>query len=240
MSKYAVKVKQSPGWDRNPVGMVSISQNQASHEGAKLDALLEWGIGNHTDCILNISDTLHRHNLVRAGMAPEQALAAARALGDEWMERNAAILARHKDRFSCIHRWNDWLFHADFAAVHDAVQDYFESVPAFREAALTDIQSFIGRKRNRGEDQEYDDLYRSSHAYLLEETAAYIIMSRTYAANRIYPAKPLLTFEYLRQAPDLPPVLRGMERAMCVRVLFKRLRGGAGETGAGTTGDSAA
>ncbi|MBU0800510.1 MAG: tRNA-dependent cyclodipeptide synthase [Alphaproteobacteria bacterium] len=223
MSNYAVKVKQSPGWNKNPVGMISISQGQEAHEGAKLDALLQWGIDNHHTCLLNISDTLHRHNLIRMGIAPDDAMQAAYRLGNEWMQRNADILNRHKHKMHRIHRWNDWLTHPQFESVHAMVLAHYDHAPTFRAAALADIEKFIGRKKGHGVDVEYDRLHKSSHIYLLEETAAYIIMARTYAANRVYPAKPLLTFEYLRHTPDLPPLLRGMEKAMCVRVLFKRL-----------------
>ena len=230
MNKYNVKIKQSPGWDRNPVGMISISHGQENHEGAKLDALLAWGIANHSTCLLNISDTLHRHNLIRAGATPDEAMQNAYRLGNEWMQRNAAVLARHKDRFSRIHRWNDWLHHPEFPGVHAQVLAFYADVTPFRAAADADILDFIGRKRTEADDHEYTRLETASRAYLLEETAAYIIMARTYAANRVYPAKPLRTFEYLRCTPDLPPLLQGMERAMCVRVLLKRIRAGAEPT----------
>lgn len=223
MSNYAVKVKQSPGWDKNPVGMISISQGQINHEGAKLAALLDWGLRHHETCLLNISDTLHRHNLIRAGQTPEEAAQEAFRLGNEWMQRNAAVLEKTMSRFARVHRWNDWLYHADFAATHDAVWRHFEQDRDYRAAAMTDIAFFMERKEAQGESTTAAQRFESSRAYLLEETAAYIIMARTYAANRVYPAKPLQSFEYLRQTPDLPPLLRGMERAMCVRVLLKRM-----------------
>lgn len=224
MSEYKVKIKQSPGWNLNPVGMISISQGQENHEGAKLDALLQWGIENHQQCLLNISDTLYRHNLIRDGVPAPEAAQESFRLGNEWMQRNAVTLSRHKDKFSRIHRWNDWLHHPEFNAVHAKVIEYYEHVPTFRACADADIESFIGRKRSQGADEAFTRLETASRAYLLEETAAYIIMARTYAANRVYPAKPLQTFEYLRHAPGLPPLLQGMERAMCVRVLLKRVR----------------
>src|SRR5690606_26061616 len=105
MNSYAVKVKQSPGWDNNPVGMISISHGQQAHEGAKLDALLRWGLESHERCLLNISDTLHRHNLIRLGAPPEVALQTAFRMGNEWMQRNADILGRYKNNFHHIHRW---------------------------------------------------------------------------------------------------------------------------------------
>lgn len=223
MSRYSVKIKQSPGWDQNPVGMISISQGQVNHEGDKLDALLAWGLANHKQCYLNISDTLHRHNLLRHGHDEQEAAQTAFRLGNEWMQRNAAILEKYLPRFAHVHRWNDWLYHAEFEDTHKAVWAQFENDPAFREAALTDIAFFVARKQAQGEDTTDQEKFDSSQKYLLEETAIYIIMARTYAANRVYPAKPLATFEYLRHTPDLPPLLRGMERAMCVRVLLKRM-----------------
>lgn len=225
MSKYCVKIKQSPGWDKNDTGMISISQGQEAHEGAKLEALLDWGVTNHKFCLLNISDTLHRHNLIRNGMDADSAATAAYRLGNEWMQRNAAALDKYRHRFYRIHRWNDWLHHPEFNIVHDAVQSYFIHNPGFRQAAMADIESFTTRKGAQAENTSPEARFNSTRDYLLEETAAYIIMSRTYAANRAYPAKPLQTFEYLRQTPGLPPLLRGMERAMCVRVLLKRLDG---------------
>lgn len=225
MPEYKIKVRKSLGWKSAEKGLISISQGQECHEGDKLDALLAWGIAEHAHCILNISDTLHRHNLIRQGAAPKEALRESQRLGDEWMLRNGETLQKYNSGFYRIHRWNDWLYHGDFSNLNHRVRDFYEYNDAFRAAAQADVNDFIGRKEPE-DGVGPDRAFESSLDYLLEETAAYIIMSRMYRANRIYPGKPLRTFEHLRITPDIPLQLRGMEMSLCVHVTFKRTRDG--------------
>lgn len=221
---YKTKVKQSPGWDSYNRCIISISQGQECHNGDKLDALLYWGIENHEECILNISDTLHRHNLIRNGMDRDKAYLKSFAMGNEWAIQNKAILDKHRACLKQIHRWNDWLYHHDFDDVHHGVIKYFNECDAFRNTALSDVERFVERKENQQEGSAIEIKFNNSLDYLLEETAAYIIMSRHYQANRVYPAKALNTFEYLRKTSDLPEIIKGMEQSMHVRVIFKRIK----------------
>lgn len=228
MKSYSVKVKQSPGWQQAESCIISISQGQENHEGEKLAALLEWGVTNHRRCVLNVSDTLHRHNLIAGGMGEAEAFVHARRLGDLWRERNAAFIRPFEASFYRTHRWNDWLFHPDFETVHGHVLSLFAGDAPFRAEAEKDIALFTGRKEKQDAGDEGDLLRATCTAYLLEETAAYIIMSRTYGASRVYPAVPLSTFAYLRDhAAAIPGPMRGMELSRDVRVLLKRRREGA-------------
>lgn len=227
MKSYSVKVKQSPGWQQAESCIISISQGQENHEGEKLAALLEWGVANHRRCILNISDTLHRHNLMAGGTGEAEAFVQARRMGDLWRERNAAFIRPFENSFYRTHRWNDWLFHPDFETVHAHVLSLFTGDAPFRAEAEKDIALFTDRKTKQESPDRTARLRATCTAYLLEETAAYIIMSRTYGASRVYPAVPLSTFAYLRDhATAIPGPMRGMEKSRDVRVLLKRRREG--------------
>lgn len=222
MAEYKIKVKQSPGWKNYNTCLVSISMGQAYHEGSKLDALLSWAAQNYPVKVLNISDTLHRHNLLRGGASENQAFQQAFALGNDWMRRNEDILKRHLPRFQHIHRWGDWTSHPDFSQIQEAITRFYEQNEMFRAAADIDIQSFVLRKESQGEETSIQQKKQSSFNYLMEEIAAYILMGRRYAANRVYPAKPLETFQYLRHASGIPESLKGMENSMCTRILCER------------------
>lgn len=221
MTEYRVRVKQSPGWENFDTCLVSISMGQICHEGSKLDALLSWAVQSHKNCILNISDILHRHNLLRHGAGEQEAFQQAFAMGNEWMRRNDEILRHHLPRFQHIHRWGDWLNHPLFPEMHADILRLYEQNAAFKAAADSDIGGFILRKETQGEDTSAEQKKQSSFAYLMEELAAYILISRRYAASRVYPAKPLETFQFLR-GPGVPDSLKGMEHSMCTRVLLQR------------------
>ena len=99
--------------------------------------------------------------------------------------------------------------------------DFYETNEAFRSAADADIESFIKRKENQGEASARQQKRDSSFAYLMEELAAYILIARRYSASRVYPAKPLETFKFLRQSGIIPESLKGMENSMDTRVSFR-------------------
>ena len=224
MSEYRVKVKNSPGWENFDTCMVSISMGQLCHEGEKLEALLAWAVQNHRVRILNISDTLHRHNLARNGLSDQEAYQRAFALGNEWMQRNDETLKKHLPHFRHIHRWGDWLSHPDFKETERQFLKFYNECPDFKTAADSDIDGFVQRKENQGEKTDRLQKRESSFAYLMEELAAYTLIGRQYAANRVYPAKPLTTFQYLRRSPDVPESLKGMENFMCTRITLNRVR----------------
>ena len=223
MTEYRIRIQNSPGWKDFDTCMVSISMGHAYHEGDKLDALLLWAIQNHKTRVLNISDILHRHNIICAGITETEASQQAYAMGNEWMRRNGDILKRRLPHFQHIHRWGEWLNHPDFEATRKGMLRYYQECPAFKNVVDADIERFSNRKEKQNEISDRDEVRARSFSYLIEELAAYVLIGRQYSANRIYPAKPLETFKYFRTAPSIPQELRGIENSLRSQAVFRKM-----------------
>lgn len=226
MPSHKVRVSQTPDWKSYDTAIVSISHGQPNHEGDRLDSLLAWATSAYKKCVLNISDSLHAHNLTREGHNLAEARAKARQLGDEWLTRNKAIIDKYLDKFTEIRRWDDWLAHPDFPSVHEALWVHYNESPEFRAAIQADIDAFTQRHKDAANDNSLSEKFNSSsRAFLMEELAVYtIVFGKVYDnASRVYPSKPLESTTYLRTAPNLPESIRGMDKGLCTRVILDRI-----------------
>jgi tRNA-dependent cyclodipeptide synthase len=222
MIKYNVSASGDGKWRRYKCGQVAISHGQPAHEGEKFEALLDWACRQFDEVVLNLSDTLYRHNLAAEGHNNFRAALMARTAGDEWLTRNGQVLNAYKDKIIAFHRWDDWLQHSDFPQVFASVTSLHGRDAGLRNAVAADAAEFLERRRKRGP-VDVESFLQGSAAYLLEEIAVYILIGRTYEPARIYPSKDLLCFEYMRRE-SIPASLRGIDMTTHVNVNFKKKR----------------
>ncbi len=217
---YVVHGSGNPGWRECPRCQVGISLWNPAHEGKKFEALLQWATANFDSVILNISDTLYRHNLVASGMGYIDALACSREMGREWHIRNDAAIRRFSSRISKIHHWDDWRKCPEFYKTHNAILDLYALNPDFEKSIEDDVNMFIQRRHIK-DPEEIKKAKKASTSYILEELAGYLLIARAYKPNRVYPSKDLKSFEFLRQS-KVPDDLKGLEEMAHVKVNFKK------------------
>lgn len=217
---YKVSTKTTDArWRDCPRCTLNISMGHDYHEGVKLESLLYWANRRFNFVIVNIGDSLHRHNLIRQGLSPEKAHAESLKMGTDWLERNGASIHRYLTRAHKVHRWSDWLFHDNFQKLLSDMKTYYRQDKGFYDAVQSDINRFLQRQRNGLSTEAIHEASQKSADYLLEEATVYTLMARTYEANRAYPANDLDTLRYLSQ-PDIPAQISGLEKSLQIYIKF--------------------
>ncbi|HRC27107.1 MAG TPA: hypothetical protein PKX87_06725, partial [Alphaproteobacteria bacterium] len=162
-------------------------------------------------CFVHMGDTLQRHNLTDR-LGSEDAHQAARIMGSAWLARNADALDQLEIPYEII-RWDHWLTHPEFPALHAAMREYYDSNIFFRKIVGRDVALFTARNPEANPSRCVD--------YLLEEAAADTLFCRQNPVARLYPASELATYGYLSRT-KIPQHLNGLERGTHVRVSFHR------------------
>ncbi len=178
--KYKVKPLKKGGDQSLSTARLDISVGMEYHEGAKLEATVEWAKSRYQSVIISVADTLQRYNL-------NGDYALSLALGDEWIERNQDII-----KGCIIQRWDDVINHPYYDIRR--VQALYLSNRAFRLLIEDQINSLKFQKTSR----------EASVEYLLEEIAGFAVLFRTQPAIDIYPGSFLKLWEAFRK--NLIPV----------------------------------
>lgn len=173
-----------------------------------------WINDRFENCIINVGDTLHRHNLLHEYNAMEVAHQKAHELGDKWIAKNEHLLQSLTIPYKII-RNDFWLEQSDFQDVHNALWAYYLSDKTFRNIVNNDIETFVNRQK--GKDQNI--VRKASLSYLLEEAAVDILFGKQGGGAHLYPGGRFDCYWYLTDnAQSIPPILRGLENSA-----FKRL-----------------
>lgn len=221
MLKYNISASGDTRWRNCQRAMISISQGNRNLSGDKFEALISWAHNRFQEIIINVSDTLSRHNLIAEGYSEPLAESMAERHGNIWLKEHHHIIKQHKDKIIAIHRWNDWRQHSSYNEINDKIQRFYLDDIGLSKTVHDDCEMFLMRKIEQG----YKDIEHHricSRNYLLEELAAYTIIGRQYKANRIYPSKDLKCFEYMRSSSSIPASLQGLELTTHIHVSFKK------------------
>jgi len=224
MAKYRIKAPKAQIWRKHEICEFGISPGHLSHEGDKLESLLDWGQKNFSKCIINLSDSLYRHNYQAAGLHEIPAYKASLEAGEKWIFQNKKILDNYKNFIEKLFRWDRWIYHADYSKIKSDIDDYYKNNAAFRESIQEDIKDFLDRKIRQGAEIDLNNASIYFKNYLLEEASCYVIIGRSYNPARIYPGKDLKTFEHLRLG-ETPTHLMGMEKIPHIEVSVNRKPG---------------
>ena len=221
MTRYRLRVKSSPNWRNYRRACLSISVGQPVHEGAKLTAALDWINRNFETCIIGVSDTLQRWNLLSApDMTMEEAYTATLQAGDAWLERNRSAIGELKIPVQII-RWDHWLQHPDFAATHEAFQNLYINNNVLRTALDQDTEEFLVRHHATNEADE-QRLISTSRSFILEEIAVYTLLHRELPSAKIYPSQSLEALRVVREG-YVPEAPKGLEAEYHTRITFDRI-----------------
>lgn len=163
---YKVCVNKKGPWRAYDAARIQVSIGNPGYEGAKLRALCEWCAARFDRTGIVVSDTLRRHNLVFAGMAPDRALATARADGDAWIARNAAALALIPR--AEILRWDDLLA--------DPSRRPTPETPEIARVLAETVAAFAARRRV--DEPLREAFVRHSEDFLREELSVFEILFR--------------------------------------------------------------
>ena len=177
---------------------LAVSVGQEYHEGKKLKAAVERINAKYRRVIVDVADTLQRHNLaLEEGLSENVAHEKARRLGYEWLNRNRDIM----DTFTIpvrIDRWDSRINHHDYAKTHQVFHTLYEEDPKFRKAVGKDARGYIHRRTRRGWNIPKEKAIAACTNYLLEEIAALTLFYRENPCVTVYPAPPLKCFELVK------------------------------------------
>lgn len=221
------KVKNAPKWKEYKTCSLGISLQSPNHVGEKLAAMVDWvnSTGHFERCVVDLSDTLHRHNLSVLHNVP---LAAAHKmaadLGNEWLDSNRKILDQLDIPCEVV-RWDHWLPHADLAANRKAFDNAFERDENFRNALLRDVGHFFERTQGKSLENVPDSEIKLSMEYLLEELAVHAIFFKEYPCATIYPGRQQESFRLVREGlvADVP---KGMTQSCYVPIFLYEITQG--------------
>ncbi len=195
MDKNYVARVHGTAWQDYPELCLSISVGKPAHEDTQLRAAVNFISKTGKPWIVDLSDTLQRHNLL--GQPPDTAHAEARQRGDLWLERNHDIITTAPIAPTII-RWDHWLHDQRFSATHDAIRQAAAQDAGFASAIAGDVAKFSARGDGRH--------FAASIAFIWEECAALTLLGRDHACARVYPAQELQALQYLRvHAPQITP-----------------------------------
>jgi hypothetical protein len=193
---------------------LDVSLNNRYQEGAYLAGTVQWINRRFKYCIVNLGDTLHRHNLAIGSTDMEQAHIKSREMGNRWLENNGNVL----DGFeipNVVIRNDDWIFDEDFPGIHEELWGFYYTNRDYRLLVNNDVESYLFRKPER----QKVALKKSGLAYLLEETAADILMARDHPAVHLYPGSWHKSYFHLINIPEkLPVQIRGLEKCSFKRI----------------------
>ena len=218
---YRVRVNACPDWIVYTNCTLGISVGQPYHEGDKFAATVEWAARHFEHIRVDVSDTLQRHRLIGEGVAPDEAGRASLREGDRWIARATPVLGACGKPFMIV-RWNEWLWHPEFPAVHRAYSRLAEADAVLSAAMAADIDGFIARQVRQGAAIAGASTMRAaSRAYLLEELAIITLQGCEQSSARIYPGPELASFNAIRggRVADAPA---GLERDYYVRINLER------------------
>lgn len=209
-------------WRDLDVCCLDVSLNNRYQTGIYLAMMIEWINKRFKSCLLILGDTLHRHNLGYEYPDQAEAYAVSLKMGDQWLKENAESIKKLRIPYTLI-RSDDWLAFPEFESTHKDLCSFYRTDKAFSESIEGDIQKFS----NRRSDLPLDFVRSSSLAYLLEETAADILIGRKNGPLvHLYSGKwPECYFNLMERAESLPVNLRGLEKCVFKRVSPGKIMG---------------
>jgi|GEM_PF-1993701 len=206
--QYKVRGKVTGALETRHTCFIGVSYQNENHQGAKLDAMLNWAQNNFRYIVISVSDTLHRYNLISSGMGIEEALDKSKQYGDVWESNNRDILKKYP--IMAIHSWDDWRYHPTFLQKHQAVRELHSGLnpvigDGFAEAVDRDVEAFLNRANRAGlSEAQRRKIASGSTNFLIEEVAGYAVIADHYYAARVYPGAILESFKFFKETTPVP------------------------------------
>lgn len=188
--------KNASNWKAYKTAVVGVSLGSRNHIGPAFAGLMDWVGRNFESCIIDLSDSLHRHNLISEGYSSEDAHRITLTQGSTWL-RDHNLIIGNMPVPTTVMRWDHWLSHPDFQRHFDAFQKAAETQPDFHAALMQDIAYFNMRRNIEPDALSASRLQHSLH-YLLEELAAHSLLYSANPCAVVYPGKDHESFKMAR------------------------------------------
>lgn len=193
---YKIVAKPAISHTGASVCSLNISMGNPNQTGSKFEAMIAWVNQHFNYCIINLSDTLQRHNFMAQGYTLQEAHEKAVDLGNNWLKQNETIIKKLSVK-NVIVRWDEWLAIPEVQDNIFKVTEWYEKNPAFQECVKADARKWQTR-------QEINIPLTYSIFFLLEEIGVHsYIASKEYAKGNFlahcYPAKQLLSENFIRK-----------------------------------------
>ena len=178
-----------------------------------LNALLLWASEHFRKCLVVIGDDLCRFNQkILYGFGDDEALNAARELGDVFIENNLAVFKQFDQDVVQISRWADHIECDMYSKSSEQLESIFVNEPEFRSMIEIDAVSFV--KRQKKHNTEFvvgdDEAINLCCQYLLEEIAVFSVLSQQGWRVELYPGSELNVLVEVAKGkyPDVPQGLK--------------------------------
>ncbi len=215
----ALRVKGSQGWKLYDHCCLGVSLRSPNFIGDKLNLIVDFINWNFKSCIIDLSDTLNRFNLLSENHSIEQAKKICFEEGEEWLEKNYDILTNLKIPTTII-RWDHWLEHPKYKEYLNLFHKAYKDDADFKEIVHQDIERFYERQLSKKKDIDKKHFFKISSDYLLEELACHSIL---YEENQnfanLYPGRQHDCYKYVRNG-HLKTVPQGLLTSHHTRLLF--------------------
>lgn len=188
--------KSASSWKAYNTAVIGVSLSSKNHIGPAFAGLMNWVGNNFDSCIIDLSDSLHRYNVINDHHSVEEAHSITQAQGSAWLRDHALIIDATPIPTTVI-RWDHWLSHPDFQKHFDAFKIAAETQPDFHATLMQDIHHF-NLRRNIEPDQASAAQLQHSLNYLLEELAAHSILYAQTPCAVVYPGKDHESFKMAR------------------------------------------
>lgn len=200
-----VSVSGPSSWRHFDTCSLEISVGGRFHEGEYLRASVEWVNGHFRTCIVNIGDTLYRHNMQASGMPADESERVSRKSGDDWLGRNQDALRAFTGTL-VVKRWDDLRFDPRFDTMHRAYAGLYTSNAVFR-GLVDEAADTFGQRRAGVSPAELARLRPYSIRYVLEELAGDSVLASDHGYVHVYPHNVYKVYKALQQgridsAPD--------------------------------------
>lgn len=178
--KFRAKPISNFEWHGYKTVRVEISVGRNYHEGARLEATLDWAHKNFETVVLLLGDTLQRYNLMMDGISVEKAYVQSLVNGDAWLERNKHLL-----QGLTILRWDEVTGHTNFSDARLKVSSLYDTNGLVQREIRKAIDEVAERRKI---DQTQAVIFNHlSENYLLEEIAGAAIANTLYPGISAYP-----------------------------------------------------
>lgn len=215
------KIKSAPKWKEYKTCSLGISLQSQNHVGEKLAAMVDWinGTRHFERCVVDLSDTLHRHNFaLQGGLSLDAAHEKALHIGNQWLKDNQKILDRLSIPYEIV-RWDHWLTHPRLFESRKAFDAAFLADQEFRDALLRDVGHFLERSQRQSFKGASPAAVKHSLEYLLEELAVHALFFEQYPCATIYPGRQQESFRLVREG-HVRNVPQGMTQSCFVPVFL--------------------
>jgi tRNA-dependent cyclodipeptide synthase len=197
---------------------LAISVGKEQFEGDNLDAAIEWIASTSWPCVVRVSDTLQRHNLMLKGMGVREAYKKANENGLDWLKRNRGRFSRISNSLTFV-RWDELMNDPSFEEVHLAFQKVVQTNPELKNSLREDIESYC----NRRPEQSFEEkslLASYCKNFILEEMAGHTILARRQEFTNLYPSKGFKSLNLLSNGIEGMP--QGLEKVVRVRYTIEK------------------